>query len=127
MNLGFKRFIRPQVTFARWGASFVLITAGLILPGYVPAASLDVSREARRILSDNCFRCHGPDGKERKGGKDGLRLDTFEGATADLGDHKAVVPGKPEQSDLIRRITTPDVDDVMPPVDSGKKLSAGDI
>jgi hypothetical protein len=102
----------------------------LILPlAAVPAlhAEPDFQREVRPILSNNCFRCHGPDEKERKGGKDGLRLDIPEGAAEDLGGYKAVVPGKPEESEIIKRLTTSDRDDLMPPAKTGKKLSAHEI
>jgi len=85
------------------------------------------NRDVRRILSENCLRCHGFDPKERKGGKDGLRLDTFEGATADTGGKRAIVPGSAERSEVYRRIVTSDEDDVMPPPKSGKKLTPKEI
>ena len=90
----------------------------------------DFQREIRPILSNTCFKCHGPDGEERKGGKEGsggLRLDTEEGSRADLGGSAAVVPGQPERSELVARISTADKDDLMPPVKSGKKLTAHDV
>jgi hypothetical protein len=90
---------------------------------------VDFNRDVRRILSDNCFKCHGPDAKERKGGKKGvgLRLDVPEGAFADLTGHSAIVPRHPEKSELVRRITTDDPDDKMPPPESGKKLTLEEI
>ena len=103
------------------------ILSGWAVTGGRAADRLDFNREARRILSDNCFKCHGPDAKERKGGKKGLRLDTADGARADFGGHSAVVPRHPEKSELIRRITTSDVDDKMPPPSSGKKLGPEEI
>jgi hypothetical protein len=90
----------------------------------------DFQREIRPILSNICFKCHGPDPDERKGGKEGsggLRLDTEEGSQADLGGSAAVVPGHPETSDLIERITTTDKKELMPPVKSGRKLTAHEI
>ena len=80
---------------------------------------IDFARDIRPLLSDNCFACHGPDAKQRKAD---LRLDTREGALADLGDYAAVVPGKPSESELVARILTDDEDDLMPPPDSGKQL-----
>ena len=80
---------------------------------------VDFARDIRPLLSDNCFACHGPDAKQRKAD---LRLDTREGALADLDGTSAVVPGKPSKSELVRRITTDDEDDLMPPPDSGKQL-----
>ena len=51
------------------------------------AKEIDFNTQIRPILSNNCLRCHGPDEEERKGGGDGgLRLDTYDGAKADLGE-----------------------------------------
>ncbi|MDF1861227.1 MAG: PSD1 and planctomycete cytochrome C domain-containing protein [Verrucomicrobiales bacterium] len=88
----------------------------------VPARPIDFNRDIRPILSDKCFFCHGPDSHERKAD---LRLDTEEGALADLGGYAAIVPGKPEESELVLRLT--DKDDPMPPVDSHKKLKPAEI
>jgi len=86
------------------------------------------TRDIKGILSNRCIRCHGPDAEDRHGGGDeGLRLDTFAGATADLGGHAAIVPGQPDQSALIARITSTDPDVVMPPPEAGPPLSADQI
>jgi hypothetical protein len=86
------------------------------------------SREIKGLLSNRCVRCHGPDAEDRHGGgDDGLRLDTFAGATADLGGHAAIVPGKPDESELVARITASDPDVVMPPPEAGPPLSAREI
>ncbi len=87
-----------------------------------PETSLDFNRDIRPILSDKCFFCHGPDEHERKAD---LRLDTAEGAFADLGGYAAIVAGKPDESELVFRIT--DKDDPMPPEDSHKKLEPEEI
>jgi len=97
-------------------------------PAASKAGALDFNRDVKRILSENCFNCHGPDAKESKGGRKTLRLDSPEGARAALGSgHAAIVPGHPDKSELIHRITTADLDDKMPPPDSGKKLSAEEV
>jgi hypothetical protein len=75
------------------------------------------NRDIRPILSNNCFYCHGPDEKKRDGGR---RLDTFEGATADVDGIRAIVPGKPDASDLMVRIASDDRDELMPPLKSKK-------
>jgi len=88
----------------------------------------DFNLEIRPILSNMCYRCHGPDEHERKGGQNGLRLDTREGAMEDLGGGGyAIVPGQPEKSELLMRVTTDDEEEIMPPVDVGKKLSAAEV
>ena len=93
----------------------------------VGAENLEFNRDIRRILSENCFQCHGPDAGEKKGGKKGLRLDLAESALARRGNHAAIVPGHPEQSEMVRRITASDADDLMPPPDSGKSLKPSDV
>lgn len=113
-------------------AGGLLLAAVAMAPASAGAAegaaqSIDFSRDIKPILSNNCFFCHGPDEKQRKGGSDGLRLDLPEGATADLGGHAAIVPGKPEQSALVARVTSKDPNEVMPPAATGKKLSAREI
>lgn len=90
-------------------------------PSGLVADAIDFSRDIQPLLSDNCFACHGPDAKQRKAD---LRLDTRDGALADLDGVSAVVPGKPSESELVARITTDDEDDLMPPPDSGKQLDA---
>ena len=83
------------------------------------------SREARSILSNHCFQCHGPDAAERQAD---LRLDQSAGAAAELtSGRRAVVPGEPSQSELISRINSSDPDERMPPPDVGKKLSSDEI
>ena len=79
---------------------------------------IDFNRDVRPILSDNCFACHGFDETSRAAG---LRLDTREGATEDLGGYAAIVSGQPQQSELIKRVTTADTGMVMPPPDSHKQ------
>ncbi len=94
------------------------------------AAEPDFQRDIRPILSNTCFKCHGPDDHDRKGGSKkagGLRLDTEAGSRFDHDDSRAVVPGHPEQSELIARIITDDEDDIMPPKKSGPPLSKKDI
>ncbi len=83
--------------------------------------AIDFTRQVRPILAENCFACHGPDDKARKAK---LRLDTKEGA---LGHAGAIVPGKPDESELIARVTSKEADQVMPPPKSGKKLTAEQI
>ena len=108
----------------------VIAASAFAVPDVRAETTPDFQREIRPILSNNCFKCHGPDEKERKGGKEdsaGLRLDTEEGSRADLGGIAAVVPGDPAKSELIARITTTDKGDMMPPPKSGKKLTPHEI
>lgn len=72
----------------------------------------------RPILSDKCFKCHGPDGSHRQAG---LRLDIADSAYAPLKETPgafAIVPGKPEESELFKRISTDDTAYIMPTPDS---------
>jgi len=79
------------------------------------------NRDVRPILSDTCFHCHGPDEKERKGG---LRLDVrAEALKPAKSGATALVPGKPEQSEIINRILSNDAEEVMPPNKLHKNLT----
>jgi hypothetical protein len=85
---------------------------------------IEFNRDIRPILSNNCFACHGPDQNKRKAD---LRLDTEQGALADLGGYHAVVRGKPVESELYRKITADDPAERMPPKKFGKTLSKRQI
>ncbi len=87
-------------------------------------ARLDYGRDIRPILSENCFHCHGQDSKKRMAG---LRLDTFEGATAKRGNRAALVPGKLEASGISQRISAGQAAMRMPPVSSNRSLTADQI
>jgi hypothetical protein len=94
-------------------------------PTRAAGGRVDFTREIRPLLSDRCFRCHGPDASRRKAE---LRLDVREGAFKKLPAGWAIVkPGDPAKSELIRRITTSDVEDMMPPGDSHLSLSEAEI
>src|SRR5512138_1643845 len=83
-------------------------------------AEVDFDRQVRPILSDNCFQCHGPDEQTREAD---LRLDTREGAFADLGGRAAFVAGSIEDSEALRRIFSDDESERMPPPESKRTLS----
>src|SRR5438445_8201345 len=87
--------------------------------------AIDFNRQILPLLSENCFACHGPDAKERKAK---LRLDTKEGAFAELrsGGH-AIVPGKSVESKIIEKVTAGDPKDRMPPAKTGKQLKPEQI
>jgi hypothetical protein len=105
----------------------VLNVSTVLAEGAAPTASKKVAfnRDIRPILAEKCFKCHGPDSKERKGK---LRLDRFEDATAPAASGSAaVVPRSIDDSELYRRITSQDLDERMPPPKSGKSLSADEL
>ena len=85
-------------------------------PG-VSAKKVDFAREVLPVLSNKCFVCHGPDAKK----KDILRLDSFAGATRDLGGYRAIDSNSPKDSEILARIH--DADDPMPPKKAEKKLT----
>ena len=86
---------------------------------------VDFNRHIRPILSENCFACHGPDASKRRAN---LRLDTKEGAFAELRDGgRALVPGKPDDSELVNRVSATEAAERMPPPKSGKKLKPEEI
>ncbi len=96
---------------------------GLFLCSDLRAEPVEFGRDIRPLLADRCFACHGPDEDARE---TDLRLDTREGAIADLGDYQAITPGNPRTSEMIRRIMSNDPDEMMPPPSSNKSLSDED-
>jgi|JI10StandDraft_1071094.scaffolds.fasta_scaffold02521_8 hypothetical protein len=113
------RSMLPKVWVSVWG-SFTAFIA-LCLSSQAVAAA-DFARDVRPILSQYCFKCHGPDDSTRHGG---LRLDQRESAIA-AGESGAIgiVPQKPDESELIRRILSDDPDSVMPPPHTKQVLTA---
>lgn len=105
--------------------SALLMSVCLTSLTYADDDTVNFSRDILPLLSDHCFKCHGPDESNRVSD---LRLDKLESALAKLeSGHAALVPGKSGQSELFRRITSADADSKMPPEDSGKKLTADQI
>ena len=85
----------------------------LLLPVSAISAGPDFNREVRPVLSNRCFKCHGPDEANQEAG---LRLDHREAALAELDSGMtAIVPGNIAVSELVARITSDDPDLVMPP------------
>src|SRR5438034_573906 len=102
-----------------WGIVFAAAVRGQVAAA---DGRLDYGRDIRPILADNCFRCHGPDAKQRQAG---LRLDLRDEAIKRLeSDAVAIVPGKPDSSALVSRIRATDESERMPPADSQKKLTS---
>lgn len=91
--------------------------------GAAEAKPLDFNRDIRPILSEHCFACHGFDEKARQGE---LRLDVAESALAPRDGKPALAPGKPEASELWKRITSGDDDLRMPPPKANLDLSAAE-
>ncbi len=91
------------------------------------ASTVDFRRDIKPIISNACYRCHGPDPAERKGGTDGLRLDTAEGLMTAIDGHAPVVPGNPDASMLIERVSSSDPDQAMPPQGAGRRLTPREI
>jgi len=114
VQISFRTFRRWGALLTAWGGCFASTISGL-------AGDLEYNRDVRPILAENCFPCHGMDSAARKAG---LRLDSFADATAGSQDAPgAIVPGKPDKSEVIRRILDKG-DDIMPPESSHKVLSA---
>ncbi len=92
------------------------------LPGEALPKQVTFNAHIRPIFSDTCFACHGFDAKTREAD---LRLDTPEGAYAKLkeSDERAIVPGKPDESAILKRIFATDPEEIMPPRDFHKDLT----
>ncbi len=114
----------PASSTFRW---FVLIAVGTVMCPVLPlwaAEPVDFNRDIRSLISNTCFKCHGPDEAERQAD---LRFDTREGALADLGGHAAIVPGKPDESELLQRMTSTDPEVMMPPPGTGRRMTPQEV
>ncbi|MEO7968161.1 MAG: PSD1 and planctomycete cytochrome C domain-containing protein [Opitutus sp.] len=100
---------------------FAVLAIIAATPLVAAPAAPNFSREILPILSDNCFACHGPDAGHRKAK---LRLDEEAEAKREHSSGITVVPGKSDESELFYRITATDPEEVMPPPDSHKTLTA---
>jgi mono/diheme cytochrome c family protein len=111
--------------FSRVSLSVILLIT-LSTQGHADPASLsvDFQKQIRSILSDNCYHCHGPDEKTREAD---LRLDVKDAAFTTADGRSIIAPGKPDESELIRRILSTDPEEQMPPPKSGRKLSSAQI
>ena len=108
-----------------------ILGLGLLAWGIVPAKptepasnKVDFNRQIRPILSDKCFACHGPDERQRQVG---FRLDTRQGAFADRGGYRVIVPGNSAGSKLYQKIAHEDEIFRMPPPVADRKLNAEQI
>ena len=117
--------IEREAGLVAHGSGMVALVAMAGLTAVPPPAAagagkgsrVEFNRDIRPILSDNCFSCHGPDKNQRKAK---LRLDERASALAT----EAIVPGKPDESELVARIFSDDADEVMPPPSTHKTLTA---
>lgn len=93
--------------------SLMFLWAAVTSCGAAQPPAPDFTREVRPLLSRHCFKCHGPDDLTRKSG---LRLDVRDAALRPAKSGAiALVPGNPEQSELVKRLFTGDPDEIMPP------------
>ncbi len=115
--IGLNRIARFEV--------FAMLTACCTLSSLAAAVEpVNFSREILPILSDKCFHCHGTDDKTRGGD---LRLDDETAAKQKRDGSAAIVPGQSTMSELVRRITSTDADEQMPPPKSNRSLTADQI
>ena len=123
-SLGALENTGPRRSFLLVGLGALLLAGQLVVAATLPAR-VDFNYHIKPLLSDRCFFCHGPDEKGRKGK---LRLDTKEGALKALEGGMAVIkPGDTTHSELLRRVTSTDPEEVMPPPKSNLSLSADEI
>ena len=111
--------LNPSRTVRVYYMSLIVLLLGLVIalqPVY--AEKLQFDRDIRPILSDKCYACHGPDPAVRQAN---LRLDTKEGAFSAPSGYPIIVPGEPENSELVLRITHENIDQRMPPQISNRQ------
>lgn len=105
-------------------AMLLMLAFGTAASGQARTALVDYNRDVRPILAENCFQCHGPDTAKRQAG---LRLDVADTAYRKLASGlTAIVPGSPDSSELVTRISAHNALQ-MPPVSYNKKLTTTQI
>lgn len=107
-----KPILGPFGMLLRFSLSFIALGTA--------QAEVGFNRDVRPILSENCFQCHGFDKNTREAD---MRLDLREAAI----EAEVLVPGKPEESEILARMKATDPDDIMPPPNSHKTLTAKEI
>ena len=117
----------------RWNSVWSVVAMGLVAVDAAsvfgqaaeqPRTPVSFQQQVRPLLSNTCFRCHGPDEHERQAG---LRLDRRESAVSKLESGKtAISPGKLDASEIVRRINSTDPNVMMPPPSLNKPLSPAD-
>ncbi len=116
-----------MIRLSVWSPAIAIAAVGWLVSTALAedaARPIEFNRDIRPILSDNCFQCHGPDRAQRKAD---LRLDLEAEALAERDGGRPIVPGKAAASELVRRITTADPDERMPPADSKRRLTAQQV
>ena len=118
VTFAFQRHVLSCSVLNAMAAAFLFFSASL---SNLTAATIDLTRDVESILIKRCSESHGPDQQKSK-----LRLDSRTAALqAGKSGHPAVVPGQPEASELIKRVTSSDPDDIMPP--KGARLTEQEV
>ncbi|MDB6026573.1 MAG: hypothetical protein JWM68_2796, partial [Verrucomicrobiales bacterium] len=107
----------PLILSKQLVALCILLGGSSLIAKPNASAHIDFNRDIRPILSENCFHCHGSDSGKRKAK---LRLDVAEGPL----EKGVIVPGKPEESEVVKRILSSDPEEQMPPPTSNRHLSS---
>src|SRR5262245_60965525 len=110
----------PSAVWSQFGHSLTIVAVSACLAPAAdpPRPKPDFNRDIRPRRTDRCCKCHGPAAQ-----KAGVRLDALNLAIK----KDAVVPGKPDKSGVIARVTAEDDDDRMPPKETGKRLTPAEI
>ena len=126
------RFVSFRIKTGRASSCVLVCTLALLAAAFAAIgqpikkqSKVDFNRDIRPLLSENCYKCHGPDDGARKAK---LRFDLRAEALKPAKSGKLpIVPGSPDKSELIARVTASDADDRMPPLKTGKTLTPTQI